>query len=139
MTLDYPGMVLAVAGTVVLVLIAGTSARAARRRIGHRRWHALHLYAYLGIGLALPHQLWNGTDLTGSTPVRIGWWGAWLSVAAVVLARAGSAAARHVRRRTWSSALPPVAATWIGALVLVGGLLRYPTSMHATASSADHN
>ena len=39
----------------------------ARRRLRYESWHLLHLYAYLGVGLALPHQLWTGTDFLSST------------------------------------------------------------------------
>src|SRR4051794_41715456 len=62
LTVDYPGMLLAVAGTACLVMVVVTSVRAARRRIRYESWHLLHLYAYLGVGLALPHQLWTGQD-----------------------------------------------------------------------------
>ena len=50
LTVDYPGMLLAVAGTVCLVMVVVTSIRAARRRLRYESWHLLHLYAYLGVG-----------------------------------------------------------------------------------------
>ncbi len=49
-----PGMLLATAGTALLVMIVVTSIRAARRKLRYESWHLLHLYAYLGAGLALP-------------------------------------------------------------------------------------
>ena len=57
LTVDYPGMLLALAGTLCLVMVVVTSVRAARRRLRYESWHLLHLYAYLGVFLALPHQL----------------------------------------------------------------------------------
>ena len=54
---DSPGMLLAAAGTLALVMVVVTSLRAARRRLRYESWHLMHLYAYLGVGLALPHQL----------------------------------------------------------------------------------
>ena len=60
LVLTYPGMLLALAGTTALTLVAVTSIRAARARLRYEDWHLLHLYAYLGVGLALPHQLWTG-------------------------------------------------------------------------------
>ncbi len=62
LTWDYPGMLLAVAGTLCLVMVVVTSIKAARRRLRYESWHLLHLYAYLGAGLALPHQLWTGQE-----------------------------------------------------------------------------
>ncbi|GAA4708984.1 ferredoxin reductase family protein [Nocardioides conyzicola] len=86
LTVDDPGMLLALAGTLCLVLVVVTSIRAARGRLRYESWHLLHLYAYLGVGLALPHQLWTGAQFT-SSPVRtVFWWTAWAAVAAAVLA-----------------------------------------------------
>ena len=39
----------------------------ARRKLRYESWHLLHLYAYLGVGLALPHQLWTGQEFLSST------------------------------------------------------------------------
>ncbi len=47
-------------------MVVVTSVKAARRRLRYESWHLLHLYAYLGVGLALPHQLWTGQQFIGS-------------------------------------------------------------------------
>ena len=70
----YPGMLLALAGTVLIGMVVVTSVRAARRRLRYESWHLLHLYAYLGVGLALPHQLWTGTDFVANPWARAYWW-----------------------------------------------------------------
>ncbi|MGQ0625669.1 MAG: ferric reductase-like transmembrane domain-containing protein, partial [Sporichthyaceae bacterium] len=70
---NYPGMLLAVAGVVAVCLVAVTSLRIARRRLRYASWHLLHLYAYLGVGLALPHQIWTGADFTASPGARLYW------------------------------------------------------------------
>jgi predicted ferric reductase len=85
LTVSYPGMLLAAAGTACLVLVVITSARAARRRLRYESWHLLHLYAYLGVGLALPHQLWTGQDFLASPARTVFWWGLWIGSAAAVL------------------------------------------------------
>ncbi|AEI13164.1 ferredoxin reductase family protein [Cellulomonas gilvus] len=88
MVLTYPGMLLALAGTVLLVMVVATSLRAARRRLRYESWHLLHLYAYLGAGLALPHQLWTGTDFVSSPWARAYWWTLYgAALGAVVLFR----------------------------------------------------
>ncbi len=48
--------------------------RAARRRLRYESWHLLHLYAYLGVGLALPHQLWTGQEFLTSPVATVYWW-----------------------------------------------------------------
>jgi predicted ferric reductase len=85
LTTDYPGMLLAVAGTGCLVLVVVTSIRAARKRLRYESWHLLHLYAYLGVGLALPHQLWTGQEFLTSTAATVFWWGLWATSAGAVL------------------------------------------------------
>ena len=85
LTVDYPGMLLAVAGTVCLVMVVVTSVRAARRRLRYESWHLLHLYGYLGAGLALPHQLWTGQEFLASPAATVFWWGLWAASAAAVL------------------------------------------------------
>ncbi|MDE9365459.1 ferredoxin reductase family protein [Luteipulveratus sp. YIM 133132] len=85
LTLNYPAMLLAIAGTVALCLVVVTSVRAARRRLRYESWHLLHLYAYLGVGLALPHQLWTGQEFTSSPAATVYWWGLWALAAAAIL------------------------------------------------------
>jgi predicted ferric reductase len=85
LTVSYPGMLLAVAGTVCLFLVVGTSIRAARRRLRYESWHLLHLYAYLGVGLALPHQLWTGKEFLVSHAATVYWWTLWAVAAAAIL------------------------------------------------------
>ncbi|MDI6100083.1 ferric reductase-like transmembrane domain-containing protein [Actinoplanes sp. NEAU-A12] len=82
----YPGMLLAAAGTLALLTVVATSMRAARRKLRYESWHLLHLYAYLGAGLALPHQIWTGSDFTGTAWARAYWWTLYLAAAGAVLA-----------------------------------------------------
>ncbi|MDO9454532.1 ferredoxin reductase family protein [Nocardioides sp.] len=98
LTVNYPGMLLAVAGSLSLVMVVVTSVRAARRRLRYESWHLLHLYAYLGVGLALPHQLWTGQDLVSSTARTVFWWTAWgVTAAAVLVWRVGLPLTRTLR------------------------------------------
>src|SRR3954447_18190731 len=81
LTWSYPGMLLAWAGTLLLVLVTVTSIRKARRKLRYESWHLLHLYAYLGVGLALPHQLWTGQDFLSSPLATLYWWSLWAAAA----------------------------------------------------------
>ena len=96
----YPGMLLATAGTLLLIVVTVTSIRRARRRLRYESWHLLHLYAYLGVGLALPHQVWTGTDFVSSALARRYWWSLWVAaVAAVLVCRVGTPLWRSWRHR----------------------------------------
>jgi predicted ferric reductase len=82
---DYTGMVLAAAGAVLLVLVVVLSIRAARRRLRYESWHLIHLYAYLGVGLAMPHQIWTGADFITSYGAQTFWVTYYLGTLAAVL------------------------------------------------------
>ncbi|RZU76101.1 putative ferric reductase [Micromonospora kangleipakensis] len=106
----YPGMLLAVAGAAALAMVVLTSLRAARRRLRYEAWHLLHLYAYLGVGLALPHQLWTGADFTSSRAATLYWWTAYAACAGAVVAfRLGLPAWRTLRHRLTVAAVVPEA------------------------------
>lgn len=98
LTVRYPGMLLAVAGAGCLCMVVVTSLRAARRRLRYESWHLLHLYAYLGVGLALPHQMWTGQELLGSPAKTAFWWTAWALAA-------GTALVWRVALPVWRNAL----------------------------------
>lgn len=66
-------LLIATVGLALLVLVAVTSMRAARRRLAYETWYGLHLYAYLGIALAFLHQVTMGSDLIAD-PLALGYW-----------------------------------------------------------------
>ena len=70
LVLEYPGMLLALAGTWPWSWCRH-QLEGARRRLRYESWHLLHLYAYLGVGLALPHQLWTGQEFLDRTGHRL--------------------------------------------------------------------
>lgn len=95
---DEPGILLSVAGTVCLLLVVASSVRASRRKLRYESWHLLHLYAYLGVGLALPHQLWTGTEFLSSPARTLYWWTLWAAAAGTVLVwRIGLPLTRNLR------------------------------------------
>jgi ferredoxin-NADP reductase len=66
-------------------MVVATSIKAARKRLRYESWHLLHLYAYLGVGLVLPHQLWTGQEFLTSPGATVFWWGLWATAAVSVL------------------------------------------------------
>jgi predicted ferric reductase len=94
----YPGILMASIATGSLVLVAVTSIRLARKRMQYESWHLLHLYAYLGVGLSIPHQLWNGADFVSSPMARVYWISAYVVAAgAIVVFRLGLPLWRSLR------------------------------------------
>ncbi|WP_244301000.1 ferric reductase-like transmembrane domain-containing protein [Leucobacter insecticola] len=85
---NYPGMLIAVIGSLLVLGVAVSSARRSRRRVRYESWHLLHLYAYLGVGMAVPHMLWTGADFLDSPAATVYWWGLWIvTVISVVFFR----------------------------------------------------
>jgi len=82
--LDYPEMLKATAGTVILVAVGIVSARAVRRRVSHEFWYYVHLLTYAAVFLSFGHQLALGSDFTGNRPAQAAWYALYLGVAALV-------------------------------------------------------
>lgn len=76
----------AVVGMAMILAIAAVSVRAVRRRFSYDTWWVIHLYTYLALAFALPHQIFDGTDFVGHPLFKLGWLGAWLATAGVVVA-----------------------------------------------------
>ncbi|MEV6839115.1 ferric reductase-like transmembrane domain-containing protein [Streptomyces sp. NPDC051133] len=83
--LDYPDMLKATAGTVILFAVGVTSARAARRRTSYEFWYYVHLLTYAAVFLAFFHQLTLGDEFNGKPVATAAWYALYLGVAALVL------------------------------------------------------
>jgi len=62
-----------------------TSVKKARAKLRYESWHLLHLYAYLGVGLSIPHEVWTGADFTSSRIAQLYWWGLYAAAAGAVV------------------------------------------------------
>ncbi|MGW7608329.1 ferredoxin reductase family protein [Streptomyces sp. NPDC054766] len=82
---DYPDMLMATTGTIILFAVGITSARLARRRISHEFWYYVHLLTYVAVFLAFFHQLALGSDLVGNRAAQAAWYALYLGTAALVV------------------------------------------------------
>ncbi|MFF8944028.1 ferric reductase-like transmembrane domain-containing protein [Streptomyces sp. NPDC014864] len=83
--MDYPEMLKATAGTVVLLAVGITSARAVRRRTSYEFWYYVHLLTYAAVFLAFGHQLALGNEFNGRLLATGAWYALYLGVAALVV------------------------------------------------------
>lgn len=84
----YSGVLLATIALALLALAVVSSVRIARRRLGHRAWHAVHLSVYAAVALAFAHQLATGQDFQHEPVVRAYWWALYgVTLAALLGAR----------------------------------------------------
>lgn len=82
----FPYVLMATVAIGLLILVAVTSVRMARRRLSYETWHFIHLYTYLAIVLSFGHILAVGTDFSNDPVARGYWIGLYGAVAVLVLA-----------------------------------------------------
>ncbi len=70
---------------LIIVAVAISSARYARRKLSYEAWHAIHFLLYLVIVLALLHQMTEITTFTVSSLSRTYWWLLWTFALASLL------------------------------------------------------
>ncbi len=81
----FPDILMATAAWLLLLMVAGFSIRAARRRIAYETWYYAHLYTYLAIALAFSHQFANGGAFAESFQARVAWSALYAVVGALLL------------------------------------------------------
>jgi len=82
---NYPYVANAVIGFVLLMLLAATSLRAARRVLSYEQWWFIHAGAYLAVALAFGHQTAVGSDFVTDGWAVVYWTLLYLSAAALIL------------------------------------------------------
>jgi predicted ferric reductase len=97
---QYPGVITATAGLLLLIAVAVTSAVIVRRRLRYETWYFVHLYTYLAIALAFSHQIATGKDFVGDPAARVYWTALYIAVlAALVVFRVALPLVRGARHR----------------------------------------
>ncbi|MER5970955.1 ferredoxin reductase family protein [Streptomyces sp. NPDC002055] len=83
--LEYPDMIEATIGTVLLLVIGGVSAAAVRRRLRYETWYYLHLLTYAAVYLSFWHQLSTGSEFAAVPAAQTAWYALYGTVTALVL------------------------------------------------------
>jgi predicted ferric reductase len=92
---NYPGMVTATIGTVMIVLVAVSSFVIVRKRLRYEAWYLVHLLAYAGIVFAWFHELPTGNDFITNATASAYWTGLYLATLALLVSfRVGQPALR---------------------------------------------
>jgi predicted ferric reductase len=98
--LTYQGMLMASVGTVLLFVAGITSYTRARRRFKYETWWSIHLYTYLALLFAFPHEVDDGASFAGHSLATLWWTAIWLALlAAVVCWRFALPVVRSLRHR----------------------------------------
>jgi predicted ferric reductase len=121
----YSGVLLSTIALGLLVAVVVTSVLAVRRRLGYRAWQAIHVLAYVAIGLAFSHQLATGHEFRHQPVARAYWWallGA--TAAAIVAVRIVLPVLRSVRHRLRVERVVPEAPGVVSVEIAGDGLDR---------------
>ncbi|GAA3338125.1 ferredoxin reductase family protein [Amorphoplanes nipponensis] len=92
----------------IVLIAAGLSVRAARRRLSYEAWHAVHLLLYVAVVFALVHQLFEVSTFTSSPLAAAYWWALWVFALGSLLAgRVVLPLVRNARHRFRVAAVVP--------------------------------
>jgi predicted ferric reductase len=93
-------VLLGMIAAVCLIIAAGLSIRAARRRLSYETWHAIHLLMYVVIVLAILHQMVEGTAFKTNAFTELYWWALWaFAIIALLLGRVVMPLVRNARHQ----------------------------------------
>ncbi len=96
----YSFVLMATVGLGMMIVVAATSVRLARRSLSYETWYGIHLYGYLAIALAFAHQLTVGTDFASDTIAQAYWIALYAAVIACLVAfRIGQPLRLYARHR----------------------------------------
>ena len=79
--LTVPDMWSATVGLVLMIFVVVSSINAARKKLSYEAWYVIHLFAYLSILVAVPHQFSTGSDIAGKPLQTLFWVSLYLFVA----------------------------------------------------------
>jgi predicted ferric reductase len=96
----FPYVLMATVGLVLLLALAATSIRLARRSLAYETWYGIHLYGYLAIALAFAHELAVGSDFASDLIAQVYWVALYVVViVCIVLFRLGQPMRLYLRHR----------------------------------------
>ena len=118
---------LGMCAATVIVAVAVTSMRYARRRLPYEAWHAVHMGLYAAVALGLVHQMLEGTTFTSSVAATVYWWTLWtLVLGALVAGRIVLPLWCNARHRFRVAAVVPESDSAVSVYVTGRHLDRFP-------------
>ncbi|MET8153933.1 ferredoxin reductase family protein [Actinoplanes sp. NPDC049668] len=111
----------------IVLVAAGLSVRAARRRLSYEAWHAVHVCLYVAVVFGLIHQLTEVSTFTSSAFARVYWWGLWaFALVSLVVGRMVMPLWRNARHRFRVAAVVPEADNVVSVYVTGRNLDKLP-------------
>ena len=103
-----PASLLGIFAATIVLLVAATSLRYARRRLPYELWHAVHIGLYVAVTLALIHQFLEGTAFKTTLLAAVYWWGLWaFAIGSLITFRVAVPLWRNARHQFRVAAVVP--------------------------------
>jgi predicted ferric reductase len=96
---SLPDVLAATVALGLMIMVAVTSMRVARRRLTYETWYFVHLYAYAALALGFAHQFAVGSDFTDDRAARIYWAALYTLAVLLVVHRVSGPVIRLARHR----------------------------------------
>lgn len=111
----------------IVLIAAGLSIRAARRRLSYEAWHAVHVCLYVAVAFGLIHQLFEVSTFTSSALARAYWWALWaFALVSLIVGRIAMPLWRNAHHRFRVAAVVPEADNVVSVYVTGRNLDRLP-------------
>lgn len=126
----FPHLAAATGALLAFSIVGVTAVPPVRARLTYEIWHVLHLAVYLGLYLALAHQISLGEDFRHSPMARTAWTTAFIAVAALAAAnRVVRPLVLYQRHRFVVERIEPLTSDAFN--VYIGGLAMAKVAAHA--------
>ncbi|AGZ42235.1 ferredoxin reductase family protein [Actinoplanes friuliensis] len=103
-------VLLGIVAAVIILVAAGLSVRAARRRLSYEAWHAVHICLYVAVVLGLIHQMFEVSTFTSTPLATAYWWALWaFALVSLVAGRVVMPLWRNARHQFRVAAVVPEA------------------------------
>jgi predicted ferric reductase len=120
-------VLLGMIAAVCLIVAAGLSIRAARRRLSYETWHAIHLLMYVVIVLGILHQMIEGSAFKTNLLTEVYWWALWaFAIGSLLLGRVVMPLLRNSRHQFKVATVVPESDNVVSVYVIGKRLDRLP-------------
>jgi len=125
----YPDVPIAAIALGIMCAIGIISVRAIRMRLPRETWWMIHLWMYLALALAFPHEIVLGPSFVGHPLAQVLWSVIWAATAGLVLVyRIGLPVLRSLRHRLTVAEVRPEGPGVVSVILTGRNLDRLPVS-----------
>ncbi|GAA0908134.1 ferredoxin reductase family protein [Virgisporangium ochraceum] len=124
---SVPATILGMSAATIIVFVAISSVRYARRKMSYETWHAIHFLLYAALLLGLIHQFLEPATFQTSTWSTVYWWALWaLVLTSLAMGRVVLPVYRNLYHQFRVAAVVPESDNVVSVYVTGRNLERFP-------------